>query len=113
MAIAITGASGALYAVRTLAALLDRGLHVELVISDYGRRLLRDELHDLAGAAAAFRRLPADYPASILRDDAAYELAVTLARAGDPRGACAVAAKLAASFPDSKYVARTGELGCR
>jgi TolA-binding protein len=76
-------------------------------------RLLRDELHDLAGAAAAFRRLPADYPASILRDDAAYELAVTLARAGDPRGACEVAAKLAARFPDSKYVARAGELGCR
>jgi 4-hydroxy-3-polyprenylbenzoate decarboxylase len=50
MAIAITGASGALYAVRTLAALLERGLHVELVISDYGRRLLRDELGDEAVA---------------------------------------------------------------
>jgi 4-hydroxy-3-polyprenylbenzoate decarboxylase len=49
MAMAITGASGALYAVRTLAALLDRGWHVELVISDYGRRLLRDELGDEAG----------------------------------------------------------------
>ncbi len=42
--LAITGASGALYAVRTLAALVDRGVSVELVISDYGRRLLRDEL---------------------------------------------------------------------
>ena len=50
MAVAITGASGALYAVRTLAALLDRGMHVELVISDYGRRLLRDELGDEAVA---------------------------------------------------------------
>jgi 4-hydroxy-3-polyprenylbenzoate decarboxylase len=48
VAIAITGASGALYATRTLAALLARGLHVELVISDYGRRLLRDELGDQA-----------------------------------------------------------------
>src|SRR4051795_6285278 len=47
-AFAITGASGALYAVRTLAALLERGCHVELVISDYGRRLLRDELGDAA-----------------------------------------------------------------
>ena len=44
IAVAITGASGALYATRTLAALLARGRHIELVISDYGRRLLRDEL---------------------------------------------------------------------
>src|SRR4051794_25632902 len=48
-ALAITGASGALYAARTLAALLERDCHVELVISDFGRRLLRDELGD--GAA--------------------------------------------------------------
>src|SRR3954469_24663061 len=48
VAVAITGASGAIYATRTLAALLARGLHVELVISDYGRRLLRDELGDQA-----------------------------------------------------------------
>ena len=48
IAIAITGASGALYATRTLAALLARGVHVELVISDYGRRLLRDELGEQA-----------------------------------------------------------------
>jgi 4-hydroxy-3-polyprenylbenzoate decarboxylase len=54
--VAITGASGALYAVRTLAALLERRCHLELVVSDYGRRLLRDEL----GEAAAVDRL-ADY----------------------------------------------------
>jgi 4-hydroxy-3-polyprenylbenzoate decarboxylase len=48
IALAITGASGAIYATRTLAALLSRGLHVELVISDYGRRLLRDELGEQA-----------------------------------------------------------------
>jgi 4-hydroxy-3-polyprenylbenzoate decarboxylase len=47
-AFAITGASGALYAVRTLAALLERDCHVELVVSEYGRRLLRDELGDAA-----------------------------------------------------------------
>jgi flavin prenyltransferase len=51
--LAVTGASGALYAMRTLAALLERGCHVELIISDYGRRLLRDEL----GEAAAVDRL--------------------------------------------------------
>jgi 4-hydroxy-3-polyprenylbenzoate decarboxylase len=48
IAIAITGASGAVYATRTLASLLERGLHVELIVSDYGRRLLRDELGDRA-----------------------------------------------------------------
>jgi 4-hydroxy-3-polyprenylbenzoate decarboxylase len=57
--IAITGASGALYAVRTMAALLERGCHLELVVSDYGRRLLRDEL----GESASVDRL-ADYLAS-------------------------------------------------
>jgi flavin prenyltransferase len=48
VAIAITGASGALYAARTVAALLARRVHVELVVSNYGRRLLRDELGDRA-----------------------------------------------------------------
>jgi 4-hydroxy-3-polyprenylbenzoate decarboxylase len=48
IALAITGASGAMYATRTLAALLERGTHVELIVSDYGRRLLRDELGDAA-----------------------------------------------------------------
>jgi flavin prenyltransferase len=46
--VAITGASGAIYATRTLAALLERGCHIELVVSDYGRRLLRDELGEKA-----------------------------------------------------------------
>ena len=48
IALAITGASGAIYSVRTLAELMTRGVHVELVVSDYGRRLLRDELGDEA-----------------------------------------------------------------
>src|SRR5215216_5358954 len=48
IAIGITGASGALYATRTVAALLERGVHVELIVSDYGRRLLRDELGERA-----------------------------------------------------------------
>jgi flavin prenyltransferase len=42
--VAITGASGALYATRTVAALLESRVGVELIVSDYGRRLLRDEL---------------------------------------------------------------------
>ena len=44
IAVGITGASGAVYAVRTVAALLERGCRVEVVASEYGRRLLRDEL---------------------------------------------------------------------
>ncbi len=48
IAVGITGASGAIYATRTLAALLERSVHVELIVSDYGRRLLRDELGDAA-----------------------------------------------------------------
>jgi 4-hydroxy-3-polyprenylbenzoate decarboxylase len=53
IALAITGASGAIYATRTLAALLARRVHVELIVSDYGRRLLHDEL----GEAASVDRL--------------------------------------------------------
>jgi 4-hydroxy-3-polyprenylbenzoate decarboxylase len=51
--VAITGASGALYAARTVAALLEQGCALDLVVSDYGRRLLRDEL----GEDAAFDTL--------------------------------------------------------
>jgi len=41
--VGVTGASGGLYAVRFLKAALELGLTVELVISDYGRRLLIEE----------------------------------------------------------------------
>lgn len=40
---AVTGASGALYAVRFLKATLEAGLRVDLVASDYGKRLLIEE----------------------------------------------------------------------
>jgi 4-hydroxy-3-polyprenylbenzoate decarboxylase len=53
VAIGVTGASGAIYAVRTIAALLELGVHLEIVFSDYGRRLLMDEL----GAEAKVDRL--------------------------------------------------------
>lgn len=39
----ISGASGAAYALRLLEQLLVSGAEVHLVVSDYGRRLLRDE----------------------------------------------------------------------
>jgi flavin prenyltransferase len=59
--IAITGASGAIYATRTLAALLERGCRIDLVISDYGRRLLRDELGDAASVDKLMDYLAAKY----------------------------------------------------
>jgi 4-hydroxy-3-polyprenylbenzoate decarboxylase len=65
IALAITGASGALYATRTLAALLARGIHVELVVSDYGRRLLRDELGDEASVDRLLPYLVSKYGAAV------------------------------------------------
>jgi 4-hydroxy-3-polyprenylbenzoate decarboxylase len=65
VAIAITGASGAIYATRTLAALLERGIHVELIVSDYGRRLLRDELGEAATVDGLLPYLTARYGPSV------------------------------------------------
>jgi 4-hydroxy-3-polyprenylbenzoate decarboxylase len=44
IAVGVTGASGALYAVRTIAALLEQGCRLEIVFSEFGRRLMMDEL---------------------------------------------------------------------
>jgi 4-hydroxy-3-polyprenylbenzoate decarboxylase len=65
IAIAVTGASGALYATRTVAALLERGVHVELIVSDYGRRLLRDELGEQASVDHLVPFLIARYGAGV------------------------------------------------
>jgi 4-hydroxy-3-polyprenylbenzoate decarboxylase len=65
VAIAITGASGAVYATRTLAALLERGVHVELIVSDYGRRLLRDELGEKASVERLVPFLTDTYGAGV------------------------------------------------
>jgi 4-hydroxy-3-polyprenylbenzoate decarboxylase len=67
IAVAITGASGAIYATRTMAALLERGCHLELVVSDYGRRLLRDELGDRAAVEKLGDFLTATYGADVSR----------------------------------------------
>lgn len=75
-------------------------------------RVLRDDLHDLPGAIAAFERLPKDYPASILKDDALFELAMTEKAAGHADRACAAIEKLVKQAPDSKYRARRAEAGC-
>ena len=57
--VAITGASGAPYAVRLLQALVERGQRVSLIVSDHGMRLLQtetdvpsvDALREYVGAA--------------------------------------------------------------
>jgi 4-hydroxy-3-polyprenylbenzoate decarboxylase len=63
--VAITGASGAIYATRTLAALLERGCRIDLVVSDYGRRLLRDELGDAASVDKLMDYLSARHGESV------------------------------------------------
>jgi len=44
IAIGVTGASGAVYAVRTIAALLEQDCQLDVVVSEYGRRLMAEEL---------------------------------------------------------------------
>src|SRR3954466_2631880 len=66
IAVAITGASGAIYATRTVAALLERGVHVELIVSDYGRRLLRDELGEAASVDRLVPYLEQKYGSGVL-----------------------------------------------
>ena len=44
IAVGVTGASGAIYAVRTIAALLEQGCRLEIIFSEFGRRLMMDEL---------------------------------------------------------------------
>jgi 4-hydroxy-3-polyprenylbenzoate decarboxylase len=63
--VAVTGASGAIYATRTMAALMERGWHLELVVSDYGRRLLRDELGDTASIDRMADYLAGKYGAAV------------------------------------------------
>jgi 4-hydroxy-3-polyprenylbenzoate decarboxylase len=41
--VAVTGASGAIYSMRLLKACLERGIDVDLIVSDYGKRLLIEE----------------------------------------------------------------------
>jgi len=74
-------------------------------------KILRDDLGDLPGAAAAFRQLPKDYPASILVDDSLYELEVTLAKMHDVKGTCEALARLVKDWRDSKYIADAKKLG--
>jgi hypothetical protein len=81
-------------------------------------RVLRDDLGRAREALDAFARLPRDYPASTLRDDALWERAVTFERLGELRLACTSLAELARRHPDSRWELAEGPsrrraLGCR
>lgn len=65
VAVGVTGASGAVYAVRTVSALLERGCRVELVVSDLGRRLLQDEIGPQAAVDRLTGYLAARYGAGV------------------------------------------------
>ena len=65
IAVAITGASGAVYAARTIAALLEQGCRLEIVASDFGRRLLREELGDEAAIERFGEYLATKYGAAV------------------------------------------------
>ncbi|HKE14768.1 MAG TPA: tetratricopeptide repeat protein [Kofleriaceae bacterium] len=80
-------------------------------------RVLRDDLHRPRAALDAFARLPRDYPASVLRDDALWERAQTFQQMGDARRACAALVELGRRFPDSRWLltaapASQRALGC-
>jgi 4-hydroxy-3-polyprenylbenzoate decarboxylase len=67
IAVGVTGASGVIYAVRTIAALLAMGCELEIVFSDYGRRLLLDELGADARAERLGELLAARYGDAVTR----------------------------------------------
>jgi 4-hydroxy-3-polyprenylbenzoate decarboxylase len=67
IAVGVTGASGAIYAVRTVAALLEAGCTLEVVFSDYGKRLLLDELGPDAKVERLGELLAARYGEGIRR----------------------------------------------
>jgi 4-hydroxy-3-polyprenylbenzoate decarboxylase len=67
LALGVTGASGAIYALRTMAALLAVGCQLEIVFSEYGRRLLMDELGEDAKVERLGDLLAARYGPDVQR----------------------------------------------
>ncbi len=68
--LAVTGASGAVYAQGVATALVAAGAHVHLIVSDCGRRLVAEELHltDPAGLAAGAGEALTVHPCDDLGD---------------------------------------------
>lgn len=71
-------------------------------------RVLRDDVGDYRAALRALRQLRADYPDSILIDDAQWEIALTYEAMNEPTRACASVRTLCRTWPDSKYCLRRG-----
>src|SRR5207248_4427551 len=67
-------------------------------------RIYLDDLHDPARAAEAFQLLADDYPESVLRDDALYDLARAKREQHDVPAACRALARLIKQFPDGNRV---------
>jgi tetratricopeptide (TPR) repeat protein len=67
-------------------------------------RIYLDDLHDPAHAAEAFELLADDYPSSVLRDDALYDLARARREQHDLPAACRALARLVKQFPDGNRV---------
>ncbi len=67
IAVGVTGASGVIYALRTVAALLEQGCHLEIVFIDYGRRLLTDEISPDARVERLGEILQAKYGPGVAR----------------------------------------------
>jgi tetratricopeptide (TPR) repeat protein len=79
-------------------------------------RIYLDDLHDPARAAEALQLLADDYPESVLRDDALYDLARARVEQHDVPTACRSLARLLQQFPDGNRVraarALQAELHC-
>jgi tetratricopeptide (TPR) repeat protein len=79
-------------------------------------RIYLDDLHDPARAAEAFELLADDFPESVLRDDALFDLARARREQHDMPAACRALARLVKQFPDGNRVraARSlqAELAC-
>jgi 4-hydroxy-3-polyprenylbenzoate decarboxylase len=67
IAVGVTGASGSLYALRTIAALLETGAALDIVFSEYGRRLFMDELGEAARIDRLMDRLSERYGDAVRR----------------------------------------------
>lgn len=64
--------------------------------------ILRDDLHDLSGAARAFHFVYSDFRTSLLRDDALWQEGLVRETANDSQ-ACAVWERLAREFPCHRF----------
>jgi len=92
--IAVTGASGALYAVRLLKAGLEMGFELHLVVSDYGKRLLIEECElnlktTSIGAWLDEHYAPAERPGELIQHSI-HDLGATLASGSVPWDGMAV-----------------------